>query len=87
MAQAIFKSWFVDFKPFQDGEFEDSELGRIPKEWKVSKLRALCKVITKGTTPTTLKRKFVDAGINFVKAESINNHHSFDIQCPFGKPA
>lgn len=35
MAQAIFKSWFVDFEPFQDGEFEDSELGRIPKGWKV----------------------------------------------------
>ena len=35
-AQALFKSWFVDFEPFQDGEFVDSELGRIPKGWKVS---------------------------------------------------
>lgn len=35
MAQAIFKSWFVDFKPFKDGEFEESELGLIPKGWKV----------------------------------------------------
>lgn len=35
MAQAIFKSWFVDFEPFKDGEFEESELGRIPKGWKV----------------------------------------------------
>jgi type I restriction enzyme S subunit len=32
-AQAIFKSWFVDFEPFHDGEFVDSELGRIPKGW------------------------------------------------------
>lgn len=39
MAQAIFKSWFVDFEPFQDGEFEDSELGRIPKGWRVKKLK------------------------------------------------
>ena len=33
IAQAIFKSWFVDF----DGqtEFVDSELGKIPKGWKV----------------------------------------------------
>lgn len=38
MAQAIFKSWFVDFEPFQDGEFEDSELGRIPKGWRVENL-------------------------------------------------
>lgn len=38
MAQAIFKSWFVDFELFQDGEFEDSELGRIPKGWRVGSL-------------------------------------------------
>lgn len=38
MAQTIFKSWFIDFEPFQDGEFEDSELGRIPKGWRVESL-------------------------------------------------
>lgn len=38
MAQALFKSWFVDFEPFKDGEFEESELGRIPKGWRVGKL-------------------------------------------------
>jgi type I restriction enzyme S subunit len=36
-AQAIFKSWFVDFEPFQNGEFVDSELGMIPKGWKLLK--------------------------------------------------
>ena len=34
-AQAIFKSWFVDFEPFQDGKFVDSELGPIPQGWRV----------------------------------------------------
>ncbi len=34
-AQAIFKSWFVDFEPFQDGRFVDSELGPIPEGWRV----------------------------------------------------
>ncbi|MEA5049197.1 MAG: restriction endonuclease subunit S [Eubacteriales bacterium] len=34
-AQAIFKSWFVDFEPLQDGEFEESELGLIPKGWSI----------------------------------------------------
>jgi len=34
-AQALFKSWFVDFEPFWDGEFVDSELGMIPKGWRV----------------------------------------------------
>jgi len=38
MAQAIFKSWFVDFEPFRDGEFEESELGMIPKGWRVAAL-------------------------------------------------
>lgn len=34
-AQALFKSWFVDFEPFKDGEFVESELGMIPKGWRV----------------------------------------------------
>ena len=42
MAQAIFKNWFVDFEPFKDGKFVDSELGMIPKEWKVGTLGELC---------------------------------------------
>lgn len=35
-AQAIFKSWFVDFEPFQDGNFVESEQGMIPEGWEVS---------------------------------------------------
>lgn len=34
-AQALFKSWFVDFEPFKDGLFVDSELGKIPEGWQV----------------------------------------------------
>lgn len=33
LAQALFKSWFVDFEPFKDGDFVESELGMIPKGW------------------------------------------------------
>ena len=33
-AQALFKSWFVDFEPFKDGEFVNSELGMIPEGWR-----------------------------------------------------
>lgn len=50
MAQAIFKSWFVDFEPFQDGEFEESELGMIPKGWRVGKLEDVCDEIVRGFT-------------------------------------
>ena len=34
-AQALFKSWFVDFEPFKDQPFVDSELGMIPQGWRV----------------------------------------------------
>jgi len=41
MAMALYKHWFVDFGPFQDGEFVDSELGEIPKIWEVKLLNEL----------------------------------------------
>lgn len=68
-AQAIFKSWFVDFEPF--GGIQPSEMQFIP-------LQELCKVVTKGTTPTTLGKSFTSTGINFIKAESILDNHSID---------
>ena len=45
-AQALFKSWFVDFEPFKNGEFVESELGMIPKGWRVYKLSEFLPVIT-----------------------------------------
>jgi len=41
MAITLYKHWFVDFGPFQDGEFIDSELGLIPKGWEVKSLGEL----------------------------------------------
>ena len=46
MAQAIFKNWFVDFEPFKDGKFVNSELGMIPEGWKVGSLGDFCNVFT-----------------------------------------
>lgn len=37
-AQALFKSWFVDFEPFRDQPFVESELGMIPEGWRVGTL-------------------------------------------------
>jgi type I restriction enzyme S subunit len=37
-AQALFKSWFVDFEPWGGRGFQDSEIGKIPIGWKVFKL-------------------------------------------------
>jgi type I restriction enzyme S subunit len=40
-AQALYRSWFVDFEPFKDGGFVDSELGKIPEGWRVGTLKDL----------------------------------------------
>ena len=50
MAQAVFKNWFVDFEPFKDGKFVDSELGMIPEGWKVGTLEDIAE-ITMGQSP------------------------------------
>ena len=49
-AQALYKSWFVDFEPFKGGKFVDSELGMIPEGWSVQKAEELCE-INIGKTP------------------------------------
>jgi len=50
MAMALYKHWFVDFGPFQDGEFVDSELGKIPKGWEVKSVKEFGNTVT-GKTP------------------------------------
>ena len=37
-AQALYKSWFVNFEPFKDGNFVESDLGLIPEGWSVGNL-------------------------------------------------
>lgn len=43
-AQALYKSWFVDYEPFKDGEFVESELGMIPKGWRVGTLSEILEI-------------------------------------------
>ena len=40
-AQALFKSWFVDFEPFNDGKLVESELGFIPAKWHIESFSSL----------------------------------------------
>ena len=44
-AQALFKSWFVDFEPFRDQPLVESELGMIPKGWRVGSLSEIADYI------------------------------------------
>ena len=48
MAQAIFKNWFVDFEPFKDSKFVDSELGMIPEGWKVGSYSEMIESLISG---------------------------------------
>lgn len=57
MAQAIFKNWFVDFEPFKDGKFVDSELGMIPEGWTVGRADDFYQ-INIGKTPPRKEHKW-----------------------------
>ena len=45
-AQALYKSWFVDFEPFKNGKFIDSELGLIPEGWKIGKINDVINLLS-----------------------------------------
>ena len=45
-AQAIYKSWFVDFEPFKNGKFIESELGLIPEGWKIGKINDVINLLS-----------------------------------------
>ena len=50
-AQALFKSWFVDFDPFKDQPFVESELGMIPQGWRLGCLSNVADIIM-GSSPS-----------------------------------
>ena len=50
-AQALFKSWFVDFEPFRDQPFVESELGMIPEGWRVGTLGEIATISKKSINP------------------------------------
>ena len=74
MAQAIFKQWFIDFefpdengKPYKSsgGKMVDSELGKIPKGWKIGMVKDLGRVIC-GKTPSTRDKENYGIKIPFI---------------------
>ena len=86
MAKAIFKNWFVDFEPFKDGKFVDSELGMIPEGWKVSQIADIPHILETGKRP---KGGAVEKGIPSVGAEHVKGMCAYDysktkyINCEF----
>ena len=73
MAQAIFKNWFVDFEPFKDGKFVDSELGMIPEGWKVGSLGDMGAVVC-GKTPSKTNSNYYGGDIPFIKIPDMHGN-------------
>ena len=62
-AQAIFKSWFVDFEPFG---------GKMPQGWKMGKLGDVGNIVG-GATPSTAKAEFyTEEGIAWLTPKDLS---------------
>lgn len=72
-AQAIFKSWFVDFEPFQDEDFIESKLGKIPNGWKVTTIEAVSQSIITGKTPSTKEATNYGKKMPFITIPDMHN--------------
>ena len=75
-AQALFKSWFVDFEPFKDGEFVDSELGMIPKGWRVGNIGDYCKIRSGYAFKSSW---WTDNGVKIIKIRNITESGTLDM--------
>ena len=73
-AQALYKSWFVDFEPFKDGEFIDSELGMIPDGWRIGTLSELGDIIAGGTPSKAKADYYTSSGIHWLTPKDLSNH-------------
>ena len=81
MAQAIFKSWFVDFEPLKDKPFHETELGMIPEGWEVVSLDELTSKFGTGLNP---RKNFVLGHGNnyYVTIKNMNNNRIYlDDKC------
>lgn len=74
-AQALFKSWFVDFEPFKNGKFVDSELGMIPEELNIRYIGDIPHTIECGRR---LKGGATDKGVPSIGAENIKGLGIYD---------
>jgi type I restriction enzyme S subunit len=87
MAQALFKHWFVDFGPFQDGPLVESELGLIPEGWRVCNLKQLfpkdknC-VITGPFGSNLHASDYRDKGVPLILVKHVDNGYVLENNMP-----
>ena len=72
-AQALFKHWFIDFAPFKNGKFVESELGMIPEGWRVGRLDELGDIVG-GATPSKAEDSYYTSkGIAWLTPKDLSN--------------
>lgn len=77
-AQALFRSWFVDFEPFRDGPFVDSELGKIPQGWEICCVEDLASYMVSGGTPKSLDSSYYNGDIRWFTTKELKDGFLFD---------
>jgi type I restriction enzyme S subunit len=60
-------------KFYRETEFQETEIGKIPKDWKTAKLGEICEKIKAGGTPLTTKKEYWNGNIPFVKIEDMTS--------------
>ena len=71
-AQALYKSWFVDFEPFRGEKFVDSELGLIPEGWRVGQLSEICEIVGGGTPSKVKTEYYTNNGIHWLTPKDLS---------------
>lgn len=71
MAQALFKSWFIDFDGHDD--LVESELGLIPRGWEVARVAEVTSKIGSGATPRGGSGVYVEAGVGFIRSQNVHD--------------
>ena len=74
-AKALFKSWFVDFEPFKNGPFADSELGKIPQGWTIGTLSDVGDVIGGGTPSKAVSEYYTNEGIAWITPKDLSTNN------------
>ena len=72
MAQAIFKSWFVDFEPFKDQPFHKTELAMIPKGWEVGIFEDIANIVGGGTPSKQKQEYYTEDGIAWLTPKDLS---------------
>ena len=71
-AEALYKSWFIDFEPFCEEEFIESSLGSIPTGWKVGQLSDVCEIVGGGTPSKNRPEYYCERGIAWLTPKDLS---------------